>query len=531
LLALCLSTVTLLIAGPGARFLTRAAAAEPAETIAPFVDEQVVAVGHVNLAKLDVPGLVRKVAELVSASDAFAPSPEGRGALAPAEAFRDQLDQAGAAADAVVRTLRGAGCSEMFLVVRSIDPREMPFVVAPISKDGNAEAVAALLKKPQGPFDETGTVHGAVVAGSRGILERVKSIEPAKRPDLAEAFAAAKDSELRLAIVPTEDQRRVLREMMPPLPEEFGGDEAADILADGLRWIAMSLHTSPKLSARVIVQAKDAEAARSLEQMAQSGVKQLGKVPDVLRAFPDYDAVVKLLTPRVEGDRLVFTIAAEEGGDSPLARLISSPVSNARQAAQRAQCANNLKQIGLAMHNYYDSNKRLPARSSYDADGKPLLSWRVHVLPYIEQEALYKEFHLDEPWDSEHNIKLVEKMPKVFACPSAKLEKGRTTYLVPVAEGTLFGKEEGSKFEEVRDGTSNTIMVVETDAEHAVVWTKPDDLEVDLEAPLRGLGSDHGDGFQVGFCDGSVRFISKAIDAKVLAALFTIAGGEATRAD
>jgi prepilin-type processing-associated H-X9-DG protein len=260
-------------------------------------------------------------------------------------------------------------------------------------------------------------------------------------------------------------------------------------------------------------------------------VKQLGKVPDVLRAFPDYDAVVKLLTPRVEGDRLVLALAAEEGGDSPLARLISSPVSNARQAAQRAQCANNLKQIGLAMHMYYDANKRLPARSSYDGDGKPLLSWRVHLLPYLEGDALYKEFHLDEPWDSEHNIKLVEKMPKAFACPSAKLEKGRTTYLVPVAEGTLFGKKEGAKFEKVRDGLSNTIMVVETDAEHAVIWTKPDDLEVDFEAPLRGLGSDHGDGFQVGFCDGSVRFMSKDIDAKVLAALFTIAGGEATRAD
>ncbi len=521
-----LSTVSLVLVGPVGQVLNRAHAAEPAETIAPFVDEQVVAVGYVNLAKLDVLGLVRNVANRAVTRDALAPSPDASGRLTPAEAFRAQFDQAGAAADAVVRTLRDAGCSELFLVVRSIDPREMPFVVAPISKDGNAETVAALLKKPQGPFDETGTVHGAVVAGSRGILDRVKAIEPTKRPDLAEAIAAEKDGELRLAIVPTEDQRRVLREMMPALPDDLGGDDAAGILADGLRWIAVSLNTSPKLSAAVIVQAKNAEAARALEQMAQSGVKQLGEVPDVRRALPDYDELAKLLTPRVEGDRLVLVLAAEEGGANPLARLISTPFSGARQAAQRAHCTNNLKQLALAMHNYYDTYKHLPARANYSDDGKPLLSWRVQLLPYIEEAALYKEFHLDEPWDSEHNIKLVEKMPKVFACPTAKLENGKTTYLVPVSDGTLFSKKEGTGFQDVKDGTSNTLMIVEVDEDHAVIWTRPDDLDVDLKAPLRGLGFEHGDGFLTAFCDGSARFISKNIEVKVLSALFTIAGGE-----
>ena len=86
-------------------------------------------------------------------------------------------------------------------------------------------------------------------------------------------------------------------------------------------------------------------------------------------------------------------------------------------AARRAQSMNNLKQFALAMHNYHDTNGKFPAASSFDKDGKPLLSWRVHVLPYLEQAELYKQFHLDEPWDSEHNKKLIEKMPNVLASP------------------------------------------------------------------------------------------------------------------
>jgi len=105
---------------------------------------------------------------------------------------------------------------------------------------------------------------------------------------------------------------------------------------------------------------------------------------------------------------------------APLVAGLLLPASNAsRAAAVRSQATNNLKQIGLAMHNYHDVHASLPPAASHDDDDKPLLSWRVHVLPYVEQNELYKEFHLDEPWDSEHNKKLIPRMPVVYRTPNA----------------------------------------------------------------------------------------------------------------
>ncbi|HVS35105.1 MAG TPA: DUF1559 domain-containing protein, partial [Gemmataceae bacterium] len=94
-------------------------------------------------------------------------------------------------------------------------------------------------------------------------------------------------------------------------------------------------------------------------------------------------------------------------------------VDNVRDAARRATMVNDLKQLGLAVHNYHDANGAFPKPAIYDKDGKPLLSWRVMLLPYLEQNELYQQFHLDEPWDSDHNKKLLEKMPKVFAPPDS----------------------------------------------------------------------------------------------------------------
>ena len=213
---------------------------------------------------------------------------------------------------------------------------------------------------------------------------------------------------------------------------------------------------------------------------------------------------------------------------APLVAGLLLPASNAsRAAAVRSQATNNLKQIGLAMHNYHDVHASLPPAASHDDDDKPLLSWRVHVLPYVEQNELYKEFHLDEPWDSEHNKKLIPRMPAVYRTPNRPdIEDGKTVYLVSRGEGTLFEGFDGPRFQEITDGTSNTIMAVEASPERAVIWTAPNDLDYDPAQPLAGLGGIHANGFLVLFADGSVRFVAQSVDQKMLKALFTAAGGE-----
>ncbi len=200
------------------------------------------------------------------------------------------------------------------------------------------------------------------------------------------------------------------------------------------------------------------------------------------------------------------------------------------EAARRAQCVNNMKQIGLAMHNHHAAKNVFP-QAVRDKDGKPLLSWRVAILPYIEQQELYNKFHLDEPWDSEHNKALIKEMPAVYLCPSrAKAEPFTTSYRTFVGKGALFDEKEDTGLQVVTDGTSNTILVVE--AKDAVTWTKPDDIKFDPEAKgLQGADSNHPGGFNALFADGSVRFIKKSINELVWRALITRAGGEVVSSD
>ena len=188
---------------------------------------------------------------------------------------------------------------------------------------------------------------------------------------------------------------------------------------------------------------------------------------------------------------------------------------------------NNLKQIALAMFNYETTFNSFPAAYRTTKAGKPGLSWRVQILPYLEQDALYKEFNLDEPWDSEHNKKLIEKMPKIYAAPGSKAAKEfKTVYLVLRGDTTVFPGGKGTRIQDITDGTSNTILAVEASDDRAVIWTKPDDYEVDFKKPMAGLVGLHDGGFVAAFADGSVHFLKGSIDNDTLKALFTRAGNE-----
>lgn len=181
----------------------------------------------------------------------------------------------------------------------------------------------------------------------------------------------------------------------------------------------------------------------------------------------------------------------------------------AKEQAERAQQLNGLKQIGLAMHNFHDVYSTFPASDGF-GDNKGKLSWRVHLLPYLEQSELYHEFKLDEPWDSEHNKQLIEKMPEFFRTAGVN-DAGKTSYHVFTGEGTPFGAEEAPGFADFTDGTSNTLMAVLAGADKADVWTKPGGLEIDVEDPAASLG-EIGDRFAVVFGDGAARFLPADIE-------------------
>jgi hypothetical protein len=207
------------------------------------------------------------------------------------------------------------------------------------------------------------------------------------------------------------------------------------------------------------------------------------------------------------------------------------------QDGYRYASLNNVKQIALAMWNYEDKFGTFPPQAILDKQGKPLLSWRVRVLPYVDEEPLFKQFHLDEPWDSEHNKKLIADMPRTYRNPSSKAPPGTTTYLAVCGKGLMFDGTDGRKISDIRDGLSRTIMLVEANDERAVPWTKPEDWEYDPDDPLAGLGNAHPGhfwdpgGFNAAFADASVGFFSKTIDPQTFHAMLTVAGGEAVPAE
>jgi hypothetical protein len=191
----------------------------------------------------------------------------------------------------------------------------------------------------------------------------------------------------------------------------------------------------------------------------------------------------------------------------------------------------NLSQIGRAFHNHAGANNNcVPANAIYSKDRKPLLSWRVAVLPYLEQAALYKEFKLDEPWDSEHNKKLLAKMPSVYAPVKGKTGTPYSTYYQ-----VFVGKDTGFDPAKVKvgptslgtdltiafaaKGASDTLLVAE--GAQPVPWTKPEDIPFDPKKPLPKVGGQFSEGFFALLFNAEVKFIAKEISDKQLRALIT----------
>ncbi|MCL2710958.1 MAG: DUF1559 domain-containing protein [Planctomycetaceae bacterium] len=211
-------------------------------------------------------------------------------------------------------------------------------------------------------------------------------------------------------------------------------------------------------------------------------------------------------------------------------------IQGAQGAAQRMQCTNNIKQIVLALHNYHDTHVAMPPLHSVDNAGRPLHSWRVLILPFIEQNDLYEQIRLDEPWDSAHNRQFHNRMPTIYQCPSSS--GSGCNYSGIAGEGFEPAREawrgwyegrRGIGFGQIRDGTSNTLAIVEVN--EPFNWMDPN-ADITLNELVRGInsggrvGSNHTGGINVGMFDGMVQFITDDTDTNTLRAMGTRAGGE-----
>ena len=204
---------------------------------------------------------------------------------------------------------------------------------------------------------------------------------------------------------------------------------------------------------------------------------------------------------------------------------------SSQQAAMRAPCNSNLQRIGVAMQAYHAKHGSFPPAYVPDENGRPVHSWRVLILPYLGEQALYDQYDFDEPWDGPNNMLLADRMPAVYGCPASFTGfSSRTTYMMVVGPGTISDGPGTTRLDDVADGPSETILVVEGNAS-GVKWLEPKDVLVEetdfgVNSSEEGVFSDHFGGAHVLFCDGSVRFLSDMTDPDVLRGMTTIDGGE-----
>ncbi len=218
-----------------------------------------------------------------------------------------------------------------------------------------------------------------------------------------------------------------------------------------------------------------------------------------------------------------------------LIALLLPAVQAAREAARRSQCTNNLKQIALAMHNYHDMYKCLPPAVITDASGRPMRSWRVAILPFLEQSPLYERYKFNEPWDGPNNRNLHNISVPTYRCPSdpGPANSTETSYVMIVGEHTVGGlPNEVIHFSDIRDGLSNTIMIVEVTGS-GIHWMEPRDLSVEEinrkinDGSGKWISSRHPGGANVALCDASVRFLAQTLDRETLRLLIDPNDGKA----
>jgi hypothetical protein len=353
----------------------------------------------------------------------------------------------------------------------------------------------------------------------RSFLERPA---PKREGHLGAALRLAAEKHALVAGLDPEPIARVVESSLPPEADPY-----RPLLKTQSATLVVDLGDEVKAQARLVYpsekDAKDAEKAVKVglglgRQEFAKGLEELARQPEGMTELIGVMKQVQggLKDVAVEQKETGVEVAVHFRADLPAAgKAVVEAVERIHGAAGRAESQNNLRQIAIAMHNYHDQNGHLPAQAVYGPDGKALLSWRVLILPYIEQDKLYKEFHLDEPWDSEHNKKLLARMPKTYAMPGSLPGTTDTYYLGFHGKGAFFDGKKGLRLPaDFPDGTSNTIMIVE--APKGVPWSKPEDLPYDPKKPLPKLGGHFPGGFNVSLVDGSSRFLRATISETTL---------------
>jgi hypothetical protein len=506
-----------------------------AAVLAPFVNDDTFLVAHVDIASL-------KVSENSGELWQVLPKLSGdaqvwiAGAMM-VDGLARQFQQAGGQSIYVVAGLGDAHIGGGPVILATVRSGHRPQEIERLFHDMIPQIIAYPRQMSDDAFAKQITVQqrgDAVLVGTKSSVARYASLKPAARNDLiAPLTKLSGEGALAAAVFcPGPDSRRVVRELWPNLPgslEPLRGE-----MAD--RWLHLeaAVNLPPDAKPRLALEARDADAAELFAKLWRNlpmETTEFGGNANAREQVKGYaQLLVDLLPAKVDGTRITIAMPTDESHIAKLRKIFSDASNAAMESSRRQTRAARFHNIVIGMLNFESARKHLPPAAICDKNGRPLLSWRVAILPYLEEQDLYKEFHLDEPWDSPHNKSLIEKMPGVYMGVGLKFDQlnraGKTVCQAPVGPKTIFFNNVGTTIREITDGTSATIVLVEVKPRRAVAWTKPEDWAVDLEHPRRGVERTDGGPFVAAWCDGSVHLIPSNADEVQFRALLTRSGQE-----
>jgi hypothetical protein len=478
------------------------------------------------------------------------------------------------------------GVREAFLVVQA-GGKSFPalvWVAVPKHEKLNVPLLTAALKDKSSLVRETDDFCFVTML-SDSLAQRVNlaNVGPnraAARPEFLEALEVVKDYPIKILVAPPKYVKKVFRETRPTLPGAFEKTDIAS-MPDALRWKAVGINPE-KLDFLAVAEAESENDAQLLYRSGSelfswacgeliASVKNYKETPrdqnrpvrdtakeskiipcalpnellaTLANAYPeiineDYlKQLGQFVVPKPEGKRFVLKVGGEtrkevvDKASPSLLAAIRKLIKSGENQQRSMAVENQLKLIGLAMLNYESAQRAYPPPFSADKNGKPLQSWRVLILPYMEHKDLYNKIHLDEPWDSEYNRQFHNQMPQIFSnsvYPGSD-KKGETNFCMVVGPAT-FGQTNAKKLapRDIKDGTSRTIMLIERKT--PVCWMAPEDIEQEkaylgINGDPAGIGGKTPGGVFATFADGFVRFIEQNTLRDKLKAFLTINGGE-----
>jgi len=499
-----------------------------------FVQEETILIAHVDLTKIYIAQTIQNNKPIVDALLQVIPGEikDERAIIAAGELGKTYLTQ----------TL---GIQEAYLVVGLHTNLNrvpvMPVLILPQTGKINAETLNAAIslafphdsiKAANSRNNQFVLVHPTTKDPDEWI-DIVIPATPAERADFAEAFAAAGDAPIKIAAAMPGFVRKVVKDTAPTLPSPF---EKVDIVTplSGLRWKAVgidpakpSVHSTTAMTSELVALNTLQSLQETLTIFIKTAIEELEGLPDgvtLKSLLPTLknraDWIHAMLLPQREGSNLGWHWEKPQFNEI-LERAMPAIEEAARVHANRMSlqpCVNKIIQLGLSFHNYADwkGNGQLPPPFTVDENNKPLHSWRVLVLPFLDQYELFRQIRLDEPWDSAHNKQFHDKMPDIFRCPASLGNPNRDTVYCMVVGKDSVGVPDGKGITllQIADGTSNTIWLVERKT--PVCWMEPVDVlqkhaYLGVNKHEFGIGSEHLGGAMVGLADGSLRFIKEGI--------------------